>query len=305
MPPRRRLGVALLIGGAVGHEIDGLRRAVGDRALGRIAPHITLVPPVNVRPDALSDALAVLRAGAGACGQPLRLDLGPPTSFLPANPVLILGVGGDVARLRTLRDAVFVAPLRRLASWPWVPHVTLADGADAREVEAAVGVLGGYRASIEVERVVALEESGSGSERRWRPLADVALAPARFVGRGGLALELTRGCLPDPEAVEVLGAGGVRSGPWEDAADRLVVTARRADTVVGMASAWRDHAGGHVGVFVAIDARGQGIGSHLLAHMEAAVDDAGWACPVLAATGPAGFYRARSTRSVPGMRGGG
>ena len=41
-------------------EVDGLRRAVDDPALGRMAPHITLVPPVNVRTADLGAALARL-----------------------------------------------------------------------------------------------------------------------------------------------------------------------------------------------------------------------------------------------------
>ena len=77
-----------------------------------------------------------------------------------------------------------------------------------------------------------------------------------------------------------------------------MVTARQADAVVGVAGAWRDDGGGHVGVVVTPDRRGQGIGSHLLAHVEAAVGDAGWASPVLAAVGPVGFYESRSRWSV-------
>ncbi len=45
-------------------EIDGLRRAFGDRSLGRVPPHLTLVPPVNVAEGDLGQALAVLRAAA-------------------------------------------------------------------------------------------------------------------------------------------------------------------------------------------------------------------------------------------------
>ena len=92
MANRRRLGVAVIIDAPVADEINGLRRAVGDRALERIVPHVTLVPPVNVPAACLSDALARLRAAAATCPEPLHLTLGPPGSFLPANPVLTLAV---------------------------------------------------------------------------------------------------------------------------------------------------------------------------------------------------------------------
>lgn len=300
MANRRRLGVAVIIDAPVADEINGLRRAVGDRALERIVPHVTLVPPVNVPAACLSDALARLRAAAATCPEPLHLTLGPPGSFLPANPVLTLAVGGDVDRLRGLRDAVFVEPLARALSWPWVPHVTLADEGDPARVEAAVGLLAGYRATVDVDRLVLLEAARSPEGPRWRACADAALAPRRVVGRGGMDLELTRGRVVDPQALEVIRAatdhpilpGAVQQGSG------IVVTGRRATDAVGVAAAWRDDAGGHVGVVVAPEHRGEGIGSQLLAHVEAAVADAGWDCPVLAAVGPAGFYESRSRWSV-------
>ncbi|MBV9661015.1 MAG: 2'-5' RNA ligase family protein, partial [Acidimicrobiales bacterium] len=89
---RRRLGVALLLDGPPAHELDGLRRALGDPALGRIPPHVTLVPPVNVRAAELPVALAVIRAAAARQSGPLDLTIGSVATFLPANPVVYLSV---------------------------------------------------------------------------------------------------------------------------------------------------------------------------------------------------------------------
>src|SRR5436190_9490646 len=125
--PKHRLGVALLIPDPVATEVDALRRGLGDPALGRISPHLTLVPPVNVRADALDDALAVLRAAAAALNEPLSLELGPIATFMPVNPVLYLAVGGELERLQELRDRIFQPPLERSLSWPFVAHVTVAD----------------------------------------------------------------------------------------------------------------------------------------------------------------------------------
>ena len=79
----------------------------------------------------------------------------------------------------------------------------------------------------------------------------------------------------------------------------IVLSARREGQVVGAGVAWRSDAGGQVAVFVAPGAPDQGIGGIVLAHLEAAVRAAGWDCPVLHAHGPAGFYQARSSWSVP------
>ena len=75
--PRQRVGVVLLIPPPVAGEIDVLRRAVGDDNVDRIAPHLTLVPPVNVHDDDYGSALELLRDAAHRT-KPFTLVLGPP-----------------------------------------------------------------------------------------------------------------------------------------------------------------------------------------------------------------------------------
>ncbi len=279
----------------VADEVDGLRRALGDTSLGRIPPHLTLVPPVNVPAASVSGALAVLRRAAAAT-PPLRLTLGPVLTFAPASPVLYLAVGGDLEGLRSLRDAVFSPPLARPLTWPWVPHVTVADDAAGERTEAATAALDRYAAVAEVDRVVLLEEV----DHRWAPVADADFGGRAMVATGGLALELTAGRLLDPEGWALVQAEAGGSHPYGRPGWRtMVVTARRERQVVGVARAWIDDAGGHVAVLVAPEARRQGVGGHLLAAVESAVIERGWACPVLQAEGPAGFYRRRSAYSRP------
>jgi 2'-5' RNA ligase len=311
---KRRLGVALLLDPPVADQIEGLRRALGDPSVGRIPPHLTLVPPVNVRAADLPAALARLRAAAG--GQPggLPLTLGPVRSFLPANPVLYLDVGGELSRLRDLRDAVFAQPLERALSWPWVPHVTVADGIAEARVEAAVEVLDGYAVVAGIDRVVLLEEHAG---RIWAPIADAGFGRPAVVGTGGLALEISGSRMIDPEASQMVedAVGPAdpegRDGPPVGLRARcgaddvppfhpIVVTGRRHGQLVGVAAARACPGEGHVGVVVSPEARLQGVGGHLLAHLEAAARRAGWPYQVLVADGPAGFYRARSDWSVAG-----
>jgi 2'-5' RNA ligase len=213
MGPRRRLGVALVLDPPVADEVDGLRRSLGDPALGRIPPHLTLVPPVNVRGDDFDAALGRLRAAAAVVGGPLVLTMGRPATFWPANPVIYLSVGGDLEGLRRLRDAVFVAPLERPLSWPWVPHVTLADSATEERIGAALVALSSYSAVATIDRVVMLEE---GPGRIWAPVADVALGRAFRIGTGGLALDLVPGRLVDPRLAAGFRAGGPVVNAYRD-----------------------------------------------------------------------------------------
>ena len=218
--PRLRLGVALLVPPPLDREIEGLRRAVGDGSLDRIPPHLTLVPPVNVAADRLEEALAVLRA-AGAAAEPFSLSLGPPATFLPDTPVLHLAVGGEgFDELQLLRERVFRPPLARPLTWPFVPHVTLADEARPERIAAAVEALAHYRVEARFDRVHLLRE---GQGRVWEPMADAPFAAPTVVGRGGLPAELSVAGVADPEVLGLLNR----------AERRVLVTARREGQAVG------------------------------------------------------------------------
>jgi 2'-5' RNA ligase/GNAT superfamily N-acetyltransferase len=301
--PRVRLGVVLLVPPPVAAEIDGLRRAVGDGALGTVAPHVTLVPPVNVRDERLLDAVDVLRSAAAA-HRPLTLRLGPVATFAPASPVLHLAVddGDDGRRLAALRDAVFVEPLHRKVDWPFVPHVTLADEASPERLAAAMVALADYRAEITVDHVHLMQEQ---PDHAWAPIADAELGTAPVVrnrGSGALQLELTTTKERDPEtrafedrewsAYDQSELG--RGIEWLE--DPFVIAARREGRVAGVARGWT--AGGVAylaGLIVAAEHRREGVGSHLLAAFTSLAAERG--CRRLAlrtfAGGPAhAFYQA-------------
>lgn len=255
----------------IAQEVDGLRRALGDPSLGRIPVHLTLVPPVNVAD--LDGAIELLRVAAGAQSGPIQLTLGAPATFLPDNPVLYLPVGGDLEELRLLRDSVFAPPLERTLTWPWVPHVTVADGIDEARIAAAQKALDGYWALVTIDRVVLLEE---GKGRVWTEIADAALEPRAKVGTGGLVVHISRGRLLDPLVLAMLGEEVRPPGPGDRQSSGargssfhpVVMTARREDQTVGVAIAFgRDRRF----VFVRPDARRQGIGAHLRRHLEAAI----------------------------------
>lgn len=283
---RTRLGVVLLIPAPLARELDAFRRAVGDGTYGRVPVHLTLVPPVNVNTARLADASQVVREGA-ATFRPFVVHLGAPTTFLPANPVLYLPLAGEGrATVFALRERIFREPLARPLSWPFVPHVTLADEADPERIAAAELALSDFTAEVTFERVHVLQEMPG---RVWEPVADAPFAAPAVVGRGGLAVELTVGERLDPEAAELADA------LWcpDDAADgsqRLAVLARRdhqATALVGVAEGWT---GGGVAfltrVVVAPQARGEGVGTRLLAAFES--EAAARGCPRLASWAPAG-----------------
>jgi 2'-5' RNA ligase len=304
---RRRLGVVVVLDPPWSDEVDGLRRALGERSRTRIAPHVTLIPPVNVRQDDLGGVLALLRRAAATVAGPITVDVGPPATFLPATSVLHLPVTGEgMASLARVRASMLAGPLDRPSPWPWVPHVTLLEGPEDR-ITAAIAVLADYRVSTTVDRVVLLEQRRSESGARWVPLADVGFGPRVVVGRGGRELELTVGRMLDPEAGALMarsaspevwpevweGADGASDseagerGPDGPGPHPVVCTSRREGEVLGVGAAWSGPAGPCCEVVVDPAARGEGIGRHLWARIASVLADAGREMPGPA---PAGGY---------------
>lgn len=277
--------MALVVPPPASTEIDGLRRALGDRDRERIEPHVTLVPPLNLRVDELATALSVLRDAAAAVDGPVPVRLGPPRTFAPRGPVLFLAVRPpadqrDLDLITRMHRQALRGPLERPLVHRFVPHCTLRVDVPADRVDPALDALGDYDVDVTLPRVQLLREHRPGpGVHRWRLLADVGLGPRRVVGRGGLPVELTRSTVLDPEAAaSLLGwpllPDDVDPGPAP--ADQRSVVARREDRVVGLLTARRDGPRLLVDrVAVADEARAHGIGELLLAELEAlAVDEA-------------------------------
>ena len=219
--PRLRLASALLVPQPIAREIDGLRRALGED-VERVAPHLTLVPPVNVRVEDQPSALALVRAAAASLG-PITVTLGPATTFHPVNPVVYLEVGGDIESVRHLRDAVFAPPLARSLTHDFVPHVTLVESTTAERIEAALVALADFHIEVTFDAVHVLRESG----RRWRPIADARFEEPLVVGRGGIETAITTSSIADPLVIEFAGA--------PDDTTETVIVARRHGEIVAVA----------------------------------------------------------------------
>ncbi len=253
--PRVRLGVVLLVPAPIDHEIDALRRAVGDGTYGRVPAHLTLVSPVNVREDRFDDALVLLRGAAGAT-RPFRVELGPPTTFLPDNPVLYLPVTSGTEQVVALRDRVFCDPFARPLTWPYVPHVTVADEMSPEHIVAAQQVLSAFHTTIDFDRIHLLQE---GPGRVWGPIADFPFAPPAVIGRGGIPVELTVTDQTDPSA----------DGFLRIRRESVTITARRDGQVVGVALGWADGQAARLNeVLVADGEHDLGTDDHLVAAFD-------------------------------------
>ena len=216
--------------------------------------------------------------------------------------ITALRKAGEQGRLLTsrCRPAPELAPLARELTWPFVPHVTLADGIEPARAEAALATLADYRAEARIESVHLLQE---GPGRVWTPIAEARLGGIAVVGRGGLPLELAVSAHPDPESSAFAAAEWARhdvvelGGPLEG--EDVTITGRREGEVVGVARGTLRGGRAHLSELLVAEAvRGQGVGGHLLAAFESWAAERGAArLSVRTRSGSRAeaFYRARGS----------
>jgi 2'-5' RNA ligase len=278
--PRVRLGVALLLSDPWRSEVDGLRRALGSPTLHTIPPHVTLVPPVNVRVDNLPDAFDLVRRVASSSA-PVTTTLGPVSTFAPLTPVIKLDVG-NTKDIRAIRDRVNSGVLHKESQWPFEPHVTLHDDASEELISGAQATMQDFAASTTFESVAVLRQD---DDRVWRPVFDARFEPAVVVGAGGLALELFEHTRLDPASSDALGLAHDPVG--------FVLTACMDGKPVAALTADLQPAFALKGLRVDVDHRGLGIGSHLLRRARFRAEQMGFA-EILDRTGcadVAGLFR--------------
>lgn len=272
------LAIVVALPQGLAAEVDAFRAGLGDATLGRVPAHLTIVPPVTVRDDDLTEALALARTAAAGI-EPFAVHLGPVTTFAPVTPTLHLAVEDPSGRLARLRETVFRGPWQRKAL-PFVGHVTLLPHAPQHLIGAARLTLRHYRRELPIDRLSVMVEGrfddGEGHRRRWAVLADTDLDGCRVVGRGGLPLELSTGTVIDPEVARALGGVDPRLAEGPLPTD-LVVVARREGHIVG--AGWRAREQAAAGpdangptterfdLAVIAEARGQGVGRHLRAEL--------------------------------------
>ena len=160
-----RLGVVLAFDGEVRSEIDGLRRAISSPQLSIVEPHITLSSPTNIDSTRLVPLLLSLFGKVNNLS-PIEVEIGPAGSFRVDKFVSLLRVetGFD---LQSLSERIRGEFGLGLPPYPFVPHVTLYDGATEEIVEGAEQLLRSYRRRYWFDSIVVLRMNKKGAYARF------------------------------------------------------------------------------------------------------------------------------------------
>ncbi len=223
--PRRRVAVALLPPASISAKIQAVRSLLGDPRIDRIAPHLTLVPPVNLADQDVEQLQGLLRSVASAT-TPFTLRLGPMSSFSPDTPTLHLAVQGDLPALRALRDQLRVPPVNRPEVWPFTAHVTLRDSVPADQIPPALQLFTGELPPWHVSRLYLLEFSPLNKAEVWLPIIEEPFEAPVVVGRGGVELALRTLNLLEPRVAQLFtGMGFQLAAEEEDISGLMLVAA--------------------------------------------------------------------------------
>ena len=303
MTGRQRLLVAVLLRGTVADEVNALRRVLRSTELDRIAPHITLVAPMNVA-DGDVDPFCLAIETVAAKIPPIICELDGVATFPPHHHVIYLNVEGELRELRTLRDRCSEID-QRSDTRPFVPHVTLKSHATSELVAHARALMARFVLPLPIDRVSVLRLDESSPERTWRRLDEVALGSLVTFGRGGREVALTRATMMGPEDRMFRAAhhGAVLAGPvLPDAiepgamapTEQVVIRARLGGRLVGLLVA-RLHGAFCVIEYLAVgeEDTDSGVGRQLVRYLERCSEELEIRELIVACEGVAeGFFRA-------------
>ena len=170
----KTIGVSIPIPIPYAEELQRARLAAGDPLAAAVPPHVTLMPPTPVEPDA-EDALREHLAAVAGSVEPFRMTLRGTGTFRPISPVVFVAVAEGIASCELLERAVRSGPVERTLAFPYHPHVTIAHGVTEEALDGAFAALSSYECSFTVEGFDLYEH---GDDQVWRSVRSWPLAHA-------------------------------------------------------------------------------------------------------------------------------
>jgi 2'-5' RNA ligase len=164
------IGVVVDVPEPFGQELRGSRAEFGDPLASAIPAHVTLLPPTDLPPGidgAVSDHLAAVAAAT----VPFQIRLRGTDSFRPISPVVYVRLDEGTEGCDLLQRMVRTGPLTRELSFPYHPHVTVAQHLDDAALDRAQASLADYRADFTVASLGLYEHGRDGVWRQRRRFA--------------------------------------------------------------------------------------------------------------------------------------
>jgi 2'-5' RNA ligase len=148
------------------------RAKCGDPQAGLVPPHVTLLPPTEVR---AGDRPLITEHLSSVARQhpPFDMHLSGTGTFSPVSEVVFVAVARGIGSCELLANDVRGGPLARSLAYPYHPHVTVAHDVSPDMLELAYSALGELSAEFRVDHFTEFEQAPSGA---WVVAREYALS---------------------------------------------------------------------------------------------------------------------------------
>ncbi|MFM1965514.1 MAG: hypothetical protein RL134_1239 [Actinomycetota bacterium] len=159
------VGVVIDVPEPFATRIREVRRAWDDPEADAIPPHVTIVAPVSVDPEAMPALEQHLARAVEGCA-PFRMRLRGTGTFRPVSPVVFLAVAEGIPGCEDLERRIRCGPWAVELRFPYHPHVTVALELDEGALDRAFEELADFEAVFTVSEVCLYELIEDGWQAR-------------------------------------------------------------------------------------------------------------------------------------------
>ena len=161
-PDTAVLGVVVSVPDPWAQLLVEWRGKCGDPQASLVPPHVTLLPPTEVR--ACDRALISAHlAEVAAAHPPFDMHLSGTGTFRPVSEVVFVAVARGIADCELIATDVRTGPLERPLNFPYHPHVTVAHDVPGDMLDMAYAGLAEVHAEFRVESFTEFEQLPGGS----------------------------------------------------------------------------------------------------------------------------------------------
>lgn len=143
------VGVAIPIPQPWGRQLDEARARTGDPQAPHVPSHVTLLGPTEIP----SHQMPAVEAHLGRCAaghHNFELHLRGSGTFRPVTEVVFVTVAKGISECEKLEAVVRTGPLDKELTYPYHPHVTVAQSVPTAALDAVYEELADFDASFEV-----------------------------------------------------------------------------------------------------------------------------------------------------------
>ena len=270
---RLRLGILVSIPEPFSSQIDGVRRALGSVGVSRIHPHVTVVPPFNLK---AADLIRLDRLIATKVDglEPFIVTIRGASTFSDDSPVLYFEVTDGADQLQDLHRSLATGDLAPRHERSFVPHVTIADGLNPVEIAHLKRNLSGFNATFQVDRVDLCEKQNVAGSMWVRDSSWLFDDLSTTVSIGADRIELfVRGGFPNSCLTWLQSEGFSDAAVLADGNDfgkRLAFVATAGERIAGVALVNSDGGAFNIlAIHVALEFRLMGLGTRLVRRIVA------------------------------------